>query len=131
MSGEVKFFILRDDGSYYAGTVDRNPIWTEKKRSAAPFKTREEAQRRMTSLPPRDNGSYEIESGTIPVRKAEEVRADSMNVGDCFEDEYETAYTFKGPTEKDGESMIEALTNFNGEPMLFFPENMVYKISYE
>lgn len=132
MTGEVKFFILRDDGSYYAGAADRKPQWTEKKRCAAAFKTREEAQTRMSGLPPRDDGSYEIESGALPGRKkADEVRADSMEPGDCFEDEYETGYTYVGLTTKDGEPMVEAKTNFNGEPMLFYPENMVYRITYE
>lgn len=131
MSGEVKFFIKRDDDTYYAGTTDKKALWTERKNTAAPFPTRDQAEQRTAGLTLTSDASYEIESGALPVRKAEEVRVSEMAPGDCFEDEYETGYTWVGYTDKDGERMIEATTKFNGEPMLWYPDNQVYKITYD
>jgi len=65
------------------------------------------------------------------MRKAEEVRVDSLKPGDCFEDEYQTGYAVIGPNEKDGEPMIESMVKFSGEPMLWHPESHVYHITYE
>lgn len=51
------FYILREDGCYYAGTVDRNSIWTKRKKGAAAFVTRELAEKRINGLV---EGGYEV-----------------------------------------------------------------------
>jgi hypothetical protein len=56
----VNFFIKRDDGRWYAGTVDRSPVWVRDRRWAAPFKTREQVQRRINGLP--NDNDYEVSS---------------------------------------------------------------------
>ena len=53
----MNFYILRDDGCYYAGTLDRNAIWVSDKARAAAFRTRDQADVRISGLPEAD---YEV-----------------------------------------------------------------------
>jgi hypothetical protein len=42
--------IQRRDGTYYAGTADRDPVWTAAPGRAARFDTRDEAEQRARGL---------------------------------------------------------------------------------
>lgn len=55
----MNFYIFRDDKLWYAGTVDKAPIWTGKKERAAPFSTTEQAEQRINGLP--DRHTYSVE----------------------------------------------------------------------
>lgn len=59
--GTAEYCIERDDGQYYLGTIEGNPVFGHGE-NAAVFDDREEAQRRLDALARRDpKRGFELE----------------------------------------------------------------------
>jgi len=64
VSRASKRVIKRDDGRWYAGTVDREPVFTDRERLAARFPSTEAAFRRIGGLR-RSHGNHHFGVGFV------------------------------------------------------------------